>query len=278
MHCIINRKAEFSATHKYWLSDLSESDNADIHGHNYVLYVSLFGKIDQYGMLENLSYVKDVLKKEVINQLNYSYLNKIWPEFQQTLPSTENMAKVIWQRLQAHLPLCGVQLYKNPYLWADYRGIDMQASLTIKNHFSAAHRLALPHLSQNENEAIYGKCARVHGHGHNYHLEITVNGEIDPKTGMIVDLLALQKVVNDLVVEPMDHTFLNFDIPHFQITVPTAENIALYIAQQLQSPVTTLGAKLERIKLIESPNNSAEILCNTLSSEFLQAQQKVTVC
>jgi 6-pyruvoyltetrahydropterin/6-carboxytetrahydropterin synthase len=212
-------------------------------------------------MVQNLSEVKRVIKEEVTSQLHYNYLNEIWPEFQQILPTTENVARVIWQRLSPYLPLVNIQLFETPEFWADYQGNGMEASLTLKTHFSAAHRLALPELSYEENCEIYGKCARPNGHGHNYHLEVSVVGEIDPTTGMIVDLMAFQKVIDDLVVEPFDHTFLNKDIPYFAKVVPTAENIALHIAQLLQQPLADLGVELDKVKLIESPNNSCEIFC-----------------
>jgi 6-pyruvoyltetrahydropterin/6-carboxytetrahydropterin synthase len=270
MDCIINRRAQFSASHRYWLPELGEAENQAKfglcsrfpgHGHNYVLYVSLFGELDQYGMVQNLSYVKQVIKSEITSQLDYAYLNDIWPEFERTLPTTENLARVIWQRLAPHLPLVNIQIFEHPELWADYQGNDMEATLTIKTHFSAAHRLALSTLTLEENSKVYGKCARVHGHGHNYHLEVSVLGDIDARTGMIVDLEALQKVIDDYVVEPFDHSFLNKDIPYFAEVVPTAENIALYVAQLLQAPIRELGAELEKVKLIESPNNSCEIYC-----------------
>ncbi|HAC64889.1 MAG TPA: 6-pyruvoyl tetrahydropterin synthase [Cyanothece sp. UBA12306] len=270
MQCVINRRAEFSASHRYWLPELDDQTNREKfgncgrfpgHGHNYVLYVSLMGEIDSYGMVENLSTVKGVIKQEVTSQLDYSHLNDVWEEFQQSLPTTENLARVIWQRLKSHLPLVKIQLFEHPRLWAEYQGNLMEATLTIQTHFSAAHRLALPELSLEENTKIYGKCARIHGHGHNYHLEVSVTGDIDPRTGMLVDLGALQQVVKDYVVEPFDHNFLNKDIPYFAQVVPTAENIALYIAQLLQNPIRELGAELDQVKLIESPNNSCEIYC-----------------
>ena len=90
----------------------------------------------------------------------------------------------------------------------------------------AAHRLARNELTQAENESIYGKCARPHGHGHNYLVDVTVRGPIAPRSGMVCDLSALQRLVDDLVVEPFDHTFLNKDVPFFAECVPTAENIA----------------------------------------------------
>lgn len=268
MKCVINRRAQFSASHRYWLEELSQAENQQRfgpctrtpgHGHNYVLYVSMAGDLDEYGMVLNLSDVKQVIKREVTSQLDFSHLNDVWPEFQAGLPTTENMARVIWQRLAPHLPLVNIQLFEHPELWADYQGNDMEAYLTLSTHFSAAHRLASPHLSYEDNCEIYGKCARPHGHGHNYHLEVTVKGQIDPRTGMLADLAQLQQVIEDQVVEPFDHTFLNKDIAYFAEVVPTAENIAVYIRALLSGPIRETGASLHKVKLIESPNNSAEV-------------------
>ena len=285
MECVITRRAEFSASHRYWLPELSETENferfgptarAPGHGHNYVLYISMVGQLDEYGMVLNLSDVKHVIKREVTSQLDFSFLNEVWPEFQHTLPTTEYLAKVIWQRLAPHLPLTNIQVFEHPKLWADYRGGNsMEAHLTVSTHFSAAHRLAHPDLSFEENCEIYGKCARPHGHGHNYHLEVTVKGEIDPRTGMIVDLAALQQVIDDYVVEPFDHTFLNKDIAHFAKVVPTAENIAVYIRDLLQNPVRELGAKLHKVRLIESPNNSCEVYCTEAPADSTATQTPV---
>jgi 6-pyruvoyltetrahydropterin/6-carboxytetrahydropterin synthase len=270
MQCIINRRAQFSASHRYWLPELSETENLEKfgacakfpgHGHNYVLFVSMIGELDEYGMVLNLSDVKHVIKKEVTSHLDYSFLNDTWSEFQETLPTSENIARVIWQKLAPHLPLVKVQLFEHPELWAEYMGNGMEAYLSVSTHFSAAHRLAHPKLSDEENAKIYGKCARTHGHGHNYHLEVTVKGEIDSRTGMLVDLGALNQIIEDYVVEPFDHMFLNKDVPFFAEVVPTAENIALYISNTLRSPVQNIGGILHKIKLIESPNNSCEILC-----------------
>lgn len=286
MRCIVNRRAQFSASHRYWLPELSTAENDQQfglcarvpgHGHNYVLLVSLAGELDEYGMVLNLSEVKQVIKREITSQLDFSYLNEVWQEFQQTLPTTENIAKVIWQRLAPHLPLVGVQLFENPELWAEYQGNAMEAYLTVSTHFSAAHRLASPHLSYEENFEVYGKCARPNGHGHNYHLEVTVKGEIDSRTGMIVDLGALNQVIEDLVVEPFDHTFLNKDIPYFAEVVPTAENIAVRISSLLRSPIQKLGAQLHKIKLIESPNNSCEVYCTDLEENVLNSHKSEPV-
>jgi 6-pyruvoyltetrahydropterin/6-carboxytetrahydropterin synthase len=274
MKCIIDRRAQFSASHRYYLPEWSDAENANQfgacarspgHGHNYVLYVSMLGDLDEYGMVLNLSDVKHVIKREVTSQLDFSFLNEAWTEFQATLPTTENIARVIWQRLSPHLPIVQIRLYEHPELWADYLGNNMEAYLTISTHFSAAHRLARPDLSFEKNCEIYGKCARPNGHGHNYHLEVTIKGEIDPRTGMIADLTAFEKAIEDHVVEPFDHTFLNKDIAYFATVVPTAENIAVHIRDLLEQPIQNIGAQLYKVKLIESPNNSCEVFGSSVS-------------
>ncbi|MBT9312883.1 6-carboxytetrahydropterin synthase [Leptothoe kymatousa] len=288
MKCTINRRAQFSASHRYWLPELSDVDNqakfgrctrAPGHGHNYELFVSMEGDLDEYGMVLNLSDVKKVIKQEVTEQLDFSYLNDVWPEFQidrsgAGLPTTENIARVIWQRLAPHLPITNVQLFETSTLWADYQGNDMEAYLTISTHFSAAHRLALPTLTLEQNSEIYGLCARENGHGHNYHLEVTIKGKMDPRTGMIADLVEFQNAVKAHVVKPFDHTFLNKDIPYFAEVVPTAENIAVHIRDLLRQPIQEIGASLHKVKLIESPNNSAEVYCEEPAESNVEQAMK----
>jgi 6-pyruvoyltetrahydropterin/6-carboxytetrahydropterin synthase len=274
---VITRRATFSAAHRYWLPELSAEENASRfglcslspgHGHNYELVVAMAGPLDRDGMVLNLSDVKQAIRREVTAPLDFRSLNEVWPEFDLSrpegrLPTTETLAQAIWQRLAPHLPLVGLRLYEQPTLWADVVGDPMEAFLSIRTHFAAAHRLARPELSQAENEAIYGKCARPHGHGHNYLLDVTVRGRIDPRTGMVCDLAELQRLVQDLVVEPFDHTFLNKDVSHFAGCVPTAENIALHIADLLSGPIAATGASLHKVRLQESPNNAAEVFAET---------------
>ncbi len=272
MKCIINRRSQFCASHRYWLPEISPEENyqrfgkctlAPGHGHNYVLNVSIQSEVGPHGMVLNLSKAKEIIRQVVVEPLDFAYLNEAWDEFRTTLPTTEYIAQVIWQRLDPYLPaplkLTNIQLYETPELWADYTGNGMQAYLTLSTYFSAAHRLALPDLSAEENDSIYGKCARPNGHGHNYQVEITVKGEVDQRTGMLVDLVALQGAIAHHVTEPFDHTFLNKDVPYFSEVVPTAENIVIRICQLLQQPIQEIGATLHKVKLIESPNNSAEV-------------------
>jgi 6-pyruvoyltetrahydropterin/6-carboxytetrahydropterin synthase len=124
------------------------------------------------------------------------------------------------------------------------------------------------------NSEIYGKCARPNGHGHNYHLEVTVKGQIDPRTGMAIDLGKLQAAIDEHIIQPMDHTFLNKDVSYFEKVVPTAENIAFYVCQMLEPRVRELGAELHKVKLSESPNNSCEVYATgaTADSFVVSAQ------
>jgi 6-pyruvoyltetrahydropterin/6-carboxytetrahydropterin synthase len=279
--CVITRRAGFSSSHLYSLPELDAAANrerfgpcslAPGHGHNYELIVAMAGPLDADGMVLNLSEVKHAIRREVTDQLDFRFLNSAWPEFDLSrpegrLPTTEALALAIRDRLLPHLPVVALRLHEQDNLWADVL-VDpsrdsMEAFLSIRTHFAAAHRLARPELSQQDNEAIYGKCARPHGHGHNYLLEVTVRGPIDPRTGMVCDLAALQALVQDLVVEPFDHTFLNKDVAHFANCVPTAENIALHIADLLGQPVRSLGALLHKVRLQESPNNAAEVFAET---------------
>ena len=279
----------FSASHLYWLPELSEAENqarfgpcslAPGHGHNYELIVAMGGALDADGMVLNLSEVKHAIRREITEPLDFHCLNGVWPEFDLSrpegrLPTTEALALAIRDRLAPHLPVMGIRLYEHPKLWADVLSgphpNPMDAFLTIRSHLAAAHRLARPELSQTENEAIYGKCARPHGHGHNYLLDVTVRGPIDARTGMVCDLAVLQQLVEELVVEPFDHTFLNKDVDHFAACVPTAENIALHIADLLTAPIATTGARLHKVRLQESPNNAAEVFAETAQLEMVPA-------
>ncbi len=279
--CLITRRATFCASHRYWLNELSAAENearfgrcchGPGHGHNYELVVAMAGPLDGNGMVLNLSEVKHHIRSQVTDVLDFSFLNTTWPELASKLPCTEWLCHCIWQRLETHLPVVAIRLYESPCLWADYFGQAMDAFLTISTHFAAAHRLARPELSPEENAAIYGKCARPHGHGHNYHLEVTVQGQMDERTGMLCDLPVLEQVVKDVVTEPFDHTFLNKDIPHFATTVPTAENIALHICDLLRQPITRCGARLHKVRLQESPNNAAEVYAETPAVHLPLAQ------
>ena len=121
--------------------------------------------------------------------------------------------------------------------------------------FAASHRLHSAKLSEQENWRVYGKCNNPYGHGHNYVVEILVSGALDPTTGMIVNLTDLDSFVEREVIEAFDHKSLNEDVPAFHEKVPTTENVCIEIFQRLKHfPL----AKLERVRVEETPNNAFE--------------------
>lgn len=125
--------------------------------------------------------------------------------------------------------------------------------------FSAAHRYHSDALSEEENRRVFGKCHRPHGHGHNYRLEVTVGGAVDPVTGMVMNLADLDALLREKVVEPLDHSFLNYDVEHFARAVPTCENIVLWLRSILGPALADIGITLRHLRLYESDTLFAEV-------------------
>jgi 6-pyruvoyltetrahydropterin/6-carboxytetrahydropterin synthase len=130
--------------------------------------------------------------------------------------------------------------------------------ITRKFHFSASHRLYKPEYSNEENERIYGKCSNPNGHGHNYKLEITVAGKTDLEIGYVMDLKKLRDLVNEVIIEKVDHKNLNLDVDFMEGIIPTAENIALKFWEQIESKINNKHRKLYSVKLSETDNNIVE--------------------
>jgi len=122
-------------------------------------------------------------------------------------------------------------------------------------HFSAAHRLHSDFLSETQNESTFGLCNNPQGHGHNYELQVTIAGEPDPVTGMVIDLKELKEIVEREVISKLDHKHLNFQVEFLRGVVPTAENIAVAIWGVLKDRF--IGCRLYEIKLYETPRNLA---------------------
>ena len=131
----------------------------------------------------------------------------------------------------------------------------LKIELGRRYRFSASHRLHSPHLSEEENCRVFGKCNNRYGHGHNYVVEVSVSGDVDPATGMIANLADLDAFVQHQVLDEFDHKSLNEDVPAFRNRVPTTENVCIEIFQRLKS---FPKAKLERIRVEETGKNSFE--------------------
>ena len=137
----------------------------------------------------------------------------------------------------------------------------LKIGLGRRYRFSASHRLHSQHLSEEENYRVFGKCNNPHGHGHNYVVEVSFSGDVDPATGMIVNLADLDAFVERRVIDEFDHKSLNEDVSAFRDKVPTTENLCLEIFQRLKS---FPGARLDRIRIEETGNNSFEFAGDNL--------------
>ena len=124
--------------------------------------------------------------------------------------------------------------------------------ITRKVEFSASHVCRNPNLTDEENKSLYGAAANPHGHGHNYVLEVTLEGSPDPVTGMVFDLKQLKDILNREVVEPFDHRFLNRELPPFDRVVPTTENVAVEIWDRIEPHFLGPEARLHSIRLYET--------------------------
>ncbi len=138
----------------------------------------------------------------------------------------------------------------------------MTLYLTRRYRFSASHRLHSGALTEEENARIFGKCNSPYGHGHNYALEVTVAGPVDPATGMVFDLARLDSLVREQVLDTLDHTHLNLDVEAFQRTPPTTENLCVEIYRMLAEPwrrfAVGSSARLKKVRLEETSSNYFE--------------------
>ena len=137
--------------------------------------------------------------------------------------------------------------------------------LTRKIEFAASHRYHNPKLSVEENRRIFGKCNNPHGHGHNYTLEVTIAGEPDPVTGMVLDLKDLKEILEREIMQRMDHRYLNLEVAELKDKIPTCENIARVI-WNLLAPKIPQG-QLHRVRLYESADLFADCYRNDGSSD-----------
>ncbi len=260
--------------HRYYLSHLSEDENRRLfgacarphgHGHDYVLDASFTGEIDpSTGMVVNIVEIKRLLG-EALEPFDGAYVTADDPLMNGRIPSTEALVRVLWDRLEEaakaqNLPATVHHLRLSEYrrLWAECaRGTHNEESpvvtLTRTYEFAAAHRLNADGLSDTENRELFGKCNNLHGHGHNYLLEVTVGGEPDPTTGFLIDLPLLDKTVNREVVDRYDHRHLNLDLDEFRALNPTSENLVKVVWERLANALPA-GA-LRRVAIHETERN-----------------------
>lgn len=133
---------------------------------------------------------------------------------------------------------------------------------TRRVHFSAAHRLHRPDWSDARNAEVFGECSNPLWHGHNYELDVTVEGAVDPATGFVMDLKWLRDVLDERIIRDVDHRNLNLQVPWMHDVNPTAENLVVAIWERV-APALPPGVRLVRIVLHETPRNAVEYLGET---------------
>lgn len=128
---------------------------------------------------------------------------------------------------------------------------------TRRVHFSAAHRIHRPDWSDGRNREVFGDCANPNWHGHNYELDVTVEGPIDPETGYVLDLKLLRDALEEWVVKDVDHRNLNLEVPWLEGVNPTTENLVVAIWNRMADQLPP-GVRLARLVLHETSRNSVE--------------------
>ncbi|MFM9871953.1 MAG: 6-carboxytetrahydropterin synthase [Fimbriimonadaceae bacterium] len=265
----LTRKISFSSGHRYWLDSKSEAENREIfgpwasrfnHGHNYVLWVSCRGKVDDSnGMVVNIKWIDDALKLLVLSKFDQKSINDEVEGFGERSPSVENLLlyfRDLLNELPGGVELVNLKLEETPLLYGEWTNEKDMITLTRIYEFAASHRLDVPALGEAENLRLFGKCNNLNGHGHNYVLEVTVSGEVDPVSGMMVDLGELDAVCEREVVGRYDHKNLDLDIPEFAGKNTTSEVVVQMIFDRL---VGTVPGRLERVRLLETARNVFEV-------------------
>ncbi len=202
------------------------------------------------GMLINIRQIDELVRQAVVS--DFAYAADI---------AVPLMLKQMWARMKAQLApvtLTGLEISSSP--WLQYRltdGDTRMIELTERFEFSAAHRLHSKDLTDAENKATFGKCNNPHGHGHNYELEVTLSGPTDAG-GELISLQRLHDIVNQRVIDRMDHKHLNIEVAEFGQLNPTVENIAAVIFKSLEDAFPP-PVRLQRIRLWETPKTSCTV-------------------
>lgn len=273
---LLTKRIEFAAAHRYhnpaWDAARNRAvfglcNNEHGHGHNYLLEVTVAGEVEgPTGMVVNLYDLKSMLL-EVLEEFDHKHLNLDTPYFRDQIPTGENIAHVLWKILEGH-PEIGrlqrVRLYEDEDLYADVTAEMIaaasngarQASLTRRYPFSAAHRLDASGFTDEQNRRWFGACAGGPAHGHDYVLEVTVQGTIGTETGMVTDIAALDRLVRDTVLQALDHQDLP-RVPALGAAVPSGEVLARFAWTTLDAKLSS--GRLERVRLYETQDTYYDV-------------------
>ena len=261
---ILRRRTRFSAA----IAGVRTGGRA--HGHDYACEIAVSGSIDPVtGMVVNIKDIDHMMQSQIVRSFNHKLLDRDIPEFIEHPVTLEAIVAGIWRRVVSNVPagcsLAEATLWESPTAWTALRahvaGEDPVLSVTRAYEFSASHRLHSDLLSDLENDALFGKCNWENGHGHNYEVEITFTGVPDPSTGELVSPERLDRLVDEAILKPFDHRYLNLDIPEFRALVPTSENVTVVIWNRLTEKLAgdTVGpGQLSKVVVKETPRNHFE--------------------
>jgi len=251
----VTRAKAFEAAHRF--NDPRFGKAARLHGHNFVVTATIAGPIDPATHFLVDFRRLDELLNEAVEPLDHRRLDTEYPALAGREPSTEALAAVLYAALGPRVRerlgagLVRLRVAESDALWSE-RNEGGAMELTRAYEFSAAHRLADPDRSDEENRRLYGKCANPQPHGHAYRFEVTLRGDPDPKTGLIADLGVIDDAVRRRVLDALDHRYLNVEVPPFDRVLPTAERIAERIWGLLAKDM----AGLARVVVYETPRSA----------------------
>jgi 6-pyruvoyltetrahydropterin/6-carboxytetrahydropterin synthase len=221
------------------------------------LTASIEGEVDPAtGMLINIKQLDAVMRKHGVPFVREAYYERPRPP-----PGPGHVVSGLADLLRTQfLPhhLTALRLAPSPYL--SFAVTDREPNMVqvaLRFEFSAAHRLHAESLSSEQNIHIFGRCNNPNGHGHNYEMEVTITGPADPKTGHVMAIGELQRIVNERIVDVFDHKHLNMDCADFRELNPTVENIVQVFYRRLKPHIPS-PVQLESLRLWETPKTMAE--------------------
>ncbi len=274
----MTRRVMFSAAHANWMPEKTAAENEALFGpsagpepsgNNFYLDVTVEGKIDPLtGIIVNIKDIDQIVKEQVVQNLDRKFLNRSVAYFCARPVTPETLLGYVRQQLQDTLPpaakLTALRMEETPLRFAEWQESEQREEkergamlLTRVYEFAASHRLHSPHLSDEANRDLFGKCNYPHGHGHNYILEVTVAGPIDACTGRVCDEAVLDESVNREVVDRYDHRHFNYDIPEFADLIPSTEVVTKMIWERLEAHIPA-PARLYRVVVRETARNIFE--------------------
>ncbi len=269
MYLTISKRFEISSSARLYRADWDEPRNRAVygpacqgkygHGYNYIIYFIFNGPVDEKtGMMLNVTFIKERVQALLAERYDHKFFNLDTPPYNDIVPTPENLAlrlleevKPLFEDQQANPVACHLHdsLDSSTTAFADGR-----VERELWYDFSAARRTCSPHLSDEENHQLFGIASQLSGHGHNYRMKITLAGDVDSASGVLVPYETWHRAIGDVRTE-LDHKNLNTDVPGLNGLPITTESLARYICRKLQADLP-----VDRVKLFELRNFFSEYL------------------